>query len=479
MNNTVGSETLWQSAALPQDLFNWLEETLQTEIIGLQKQGRGRPAWFIDTRDARFYLRCDRGIAKGINQHYRLNREVDLLEKLSAHAIPVAKVHGFNVEHQALLQEFVEGDVFFHHIEDEAEREAVGTDFMRALAALHALDPATLALPEKDYYVPKDAYDHAWHDLHLWADVHYKSIEEPEPFMSFTLAWLHRYAPTHVKGTVIVQGDTGPGQFIYKNGKVTAIVDWEYAHWGCPMEDLAEIRQRDLLYPFGDMRKRFEAYAEFSGTELDWDLIFYYTVRSLINTPLALIGPELLYPQRHADTAERLAWNALFMRVTAEALAEAMAIDLSEDQVELPTCPPKDATARLFDVVVDDLQNEQLPQIEDSYQAHRLRSSSYVLEHLRQAYNYGPQLEAQDLDEMAAILGTRPNSITEGNLLLERRVREQNPAHDEALIRYFYRYSRRKELILGDAVFSQGDQGKRATLQLLRTDWSQGLKPKR
>lgn len=474
---SANSNDLYKQADMPQGLFNWLEESIGQTITDLKKQGRGRPAWFIFTAKEKLYLRCDRGIAKGINQYYPLDREAALLDQLSQSAVPVAKTRGFNHEYQALLQEFIEGDVFFHHIEDDSERERVGTDFMRALAELHKLSPQQLNLPPEQYYVPTSAYEHAWHDLQLWADVHNASIEEAEPFMSYTLKWLDRFAPSHTLGTVIVQGDTGPGQFIYKDGKVTAIVDWEYAHWGCPMEDLAEIRQRDLLYPFGDMQKRFLAYSEHAGIALDMDLIYYYTVRSLVNTPLALIGPELLHPQQHADTAERLAWNALFMRVTAEALAEAMAIDLSDEDVVLPSRPPKDATARIFDAVMDDLNLEQLPKIDDEYQAHRLRSTSYLVEHLRQIHVIGPQLEDQELIEMSELLGIKPHSIAEGNLLLERRINEQDASLDEALIRYFYRYARRKELILGDAVFSQGDQGKTATLQLLRKDWNDGLKP--
>ncbi len=453
-------------------LFNWIEDTLSGTVTRLQKQGRGRPAWFIDAERSgqieRFYLRSDRGIAKGINQHYPLSREAKLLEKLTQTKVPVPKTLGFNAEHNALLQEFVPGDVFFHHIDDPQERENVGDDFMRALAELHKLSPEELQLPRDEFHVPTTPYDHAWHDLKLWAQVHYDSIEEPEPFMTYTLKWLDRFAPTRTCGTVIVQGDTGPGQFIFSEGKVRAIVDWEYAHWGCPMEDLAEIRQRDLLYPFGDMKKRFKAYEKHAPYKIDMDLIYYYTVRSLVNTPLALIGPELLYPKPHADIAERLAWNALFMRVTAEALAEAMAIDISNEVVKLPVQPPSDSSIRLYDAVLNDLQHEQLPNIEDEFYAHRMRSTCFLFQHLRQQHIFGEELERETLNEMAALLGRRPTSLVEGNVLLERRIHEADASLDEALIRFFYRYARRKELALGDAVFSQGDQGEVASLQLLR-----------
>lgn len=440
--------------------------------MGAEKQGRGRPAWFLDAIAAdgprRLYLRCDRGIAKGINRHYPLSREAKLLFAIERHGIPVPHTYGYNPQHRALLQDFVEGGVKFHHIADEAERNRVGDDFMRALAKLHSLRPADLDLPEADFHLPTTPEDHALHDLRYWEETHAETIEAPEPFMSFGLRWLKRHVPDHVLGTVIVQGDTGPGQFIFRDGKVQAIVDWEYAHWGCPMEDLAEIRQRELLYPFGDMMSRYRVYEAASGLPLDLGLIRYYTVRSLINTPLALIGPELTHPKSHADIAERLAWNALFLRVTAESLAEAAGVDISRERVELPAHIESDPVSRLFDVVMDDLKDEHAPLISGAYQQHRMRSTTFLFEHLRTLWRVGEFLDRQDLDEMAALLGTRPASIAEGNEKLDRLVNAAGPEMDALLIRYFYRYSRRKELVLGDAALSQGDMGKTAGLQPLK-----------
>lgn len=461
-----------ENGDLAPPLLRWIEATAGVRVRAATKQGRGRPAWFLDAETAdgaahRLYLRCDRGIAAGINRYYPLQREANLLFALSNTDVPVAKTHGYNAEYRALLQDCVEGQVRFHHIADSDERERVGNDFMRALARLHALRPQDLDLPADEFHVPTTAADHALHDLALWGRTHYDSIEEPEPFMTFALGWLKRRVPDRVLGTVIVQGDTGPGQFIFRDGKVAAIVDWEYAHWGCPMEDLAEIRQRELLYPFGDMMARFRVYEEASGTPLDLDLIRYYTVRSLINTPLALIGPELTRPQSHADIAERLAWNALFLRVTAEALAEAENIDLSGDQIVLPAPPATDRTARLFDVVLDDLQREHLPQLEDEYAHHRLRSTTFLFTHLRQQHRIGGLLDEQDLDDMTRLLGVRPSCVLEGKHRLDRMVREVGAERDAELIRYFYRYARRQELVLGDAALSQGDMGKAARLQLL------------
>ena len=312
---------------MDETLVRWIETVADCRVVNAEKQGRGRPAWFIDAETTqgpkRLYLRGDRGIEKGINRHYPLSREAKLLFALARHGIPTPHTYAYSREHDALLQDFVEGGVMFHHIADAGERNRTGDDFMRVLARLHRLSAADLDLPRDEYRVPVTPEEHALHDVALWERTHFETIEAPEPFMRFSLRWLKTHAPNRVLGTVIVQGDTGPGQFIFKDGKVRAIVDWEYAHWGCPMEDLAEIRQRALLYPFGDMMARYRVYEREAGVPLDFDLIRYYTVRSLINTPLALIGPELTHPKSHADIAERLAWNALFLRVTAEALTEA------------------------------------------------------------------------------------------------------------------------------------------------------------
>ena len=55
------------------------------------------------------------------------------------------------------------------------------------------------------------------------------------------------------------------------------------------------------------------------------------------------------------------------------------------------------------------------------------------MKHLRQLQRLGPLLEQQDLDEVAAILGHRPDSMLEANQCLEARIREADPAHDEKL----------------------------------------------
>ena len=95
--------------------------------------------------------------------------------------------------------------------------------------------------------------------------------------------------PTSTR-TVLVQGDTGPGNFVFENGKVTGIVDWEFAHVGDPMDDWAWLdmrmpRRRSRRAP-GSVRTGDRA------SQIDHERIRYYRAavdyRCAVTTSLAV-----------------------------------------------------------------------------------------------------------------------------------------------------------------------------------------------
>ena len=59
--------------------------------------------------------------------------------------------------------------------------------------------------------------------------------------------WLRNNVPQGERKVSFVQGDTGPGQFMYADGQVTALIDWELAHIGDPMLDLAVGRMHPVI----------------------------------------------------------------------------------------------------------------------------------------------------------------------------------------------------------------------------------------
>ncbi len=66
---------------------------------------------------------------------------------------------------------------------------------------------------------------------------------------------LRRLAPASVPRTVVCHGDVGPGNFLHDGARVTALLDWEFAHLGDPMDDLAwwVFRGHDIAGDCGDL----------------------------------------------------------------------------------------------------------------------------------------------------------------------------------------------------------------------------------
>ena len=109
----------------------------------------------------------------------------------------------------------------------------------------------------------------------------------------FSLRWLRDNIPPYDGPPVLVQGDTGPGNFMYLGGRVTAVVDWELAHLGDPMDDIAWLSLRATQEPFTDFPTRLREYETLSGNVVDEARVRYYQV--MAETKLQVMshrGPE-------------------------------------------------------------------------------------------------------------------------------------------------------------------------------------------
>jgi len=295
-------------------LKRWVESVMGGKIIRQERQPRWRPAWYFDVdvngRIVPLYWRGFRGSTgkPGVYDRYPIEQESRLLQVLEAHGIPVPHVYGFCTDPKGILMERSPGRPEFHHISDEAERESLARQFMETLARTHRIPPEEFeaigmirpATPEAQALNIVSAFEAEYRG----------SIRRPVPLLEFTLNWLRRNVPKNMGQTVLVQGDTGPGQFLFHDGKITAVIDWEFAHLGHPMCDLAMIRGRDLCYPFGDLRERFRLYSELTGKPLDMEALRYYSVVALSTTPLGTAA-LIEVPSRSIDYAEYLSWYVL------------------------------------------------------------------------------------------------------------------------------------------------------------------------
>ncbi len=117
------------------------------------------------------------------------------------------------------------------------------------------------------------------------------------------------------------------------------------------------------------------------------------------------------------------------------------------EDVALPA-PARPYVSALFDTLRENLEQEQLPHIEDSFRRHRLQMDLRLLARLRNQAEIGPEIEAMELADMQALLGRRPRSVTEGQRSIDALVRVAEPGRDEEFVRYFHRHARREEALM-------------------------------
>jgi hypothetical protein len=307
----------------------------------------------------------------------------------------------------------VGGANWFSRITDPEEQLHTSQAFMRSLAALHRIDPGSLHLPA--FPPPTTVPELVDHELDEWEGVLAARGGEPDPALRFSIGWLRRNIPVYETPVVLVQGDTGPGNFMYEGGKVVAVVDWELAHLGDPMDDIAWLALRSAQDPFPDFPTRLREYEMLSGISIDDDRVRYYQVMAETKLQVMRHRPGGLAVQYASDDGgghdlgNGLIYAMFHRRLWLEALAEATGIDL----VGVDKAPDVERSEFevLADVLLDQLRHVVVPRITDSLAAQRSKGFARVIKYLTEIHLHGPYYDQQELEEIAALLGARPDTL--------------------------------------------------------------------
>lgn len=417
-----------RTAALPDDLLSWVEWTGAGRLTAVERRpGGGRKeAWFVDLEGPdgavlRCFLRYDRSDPAQTKDPWTLHRESTVYLALQDSAVPVPRVLGVHPVHQAMLSERVAGETWFSRITDPDEREATAHDFMTKLAALHALDVASLDLP--DFPPAKTVADAVNAELDEWERVLSERGGTPDPALSFSLRWLRHNIPDYHGPPVLVQGDTGPGNFMYLGGRVTAVVDWELAHLGDPMDDIAWLALRSTQEPFGDFPTRLRDYEDLSGNTVDEARVRYYEV--MAETKLQVMGHRPDQPvtgddRRRSDSTDggggdvgnAFIYGMLHRRLWLEALAAATDVELGP--VDEPVARQRRDHDWMYEAILDQLRTVIVPRIDDPLAATRAKGVARLVKYLAQVDRFGSDDEQCELDDLRTLLGRPVASVADG-----------------------------------------------------------------
>ncbi len=444
------------AGSLPDDLSRWTEEVTGDTLVSARRMpGGGRKqAWFVDMQSEsgdvdELFLRWDPGDPAASGDPWTVHREAAFYGAFRDTGLPIARLIAVHPTHQAMLATRMSGTASFAGIKDPIAAEQVAADFMGHLADMHGFSPVALGLAASAPSVHQLVNEQL---AEMDALIAFRG-GRPEPLLAIALRWLHANVPGYDGPAVVVQGDTGPGNFLHDGARVTAIVDWELAHLGDPMDDLAWVGLRSVQEPFGELSTRFAEYQARSNHPIDLDRITYYRVMAEAKIVAMGHGQELVEQSSLAgggrDVGARLVFGHLHRRLLLECLSDA--IGLALPAVALPDAPPHSDLDDLFMIVLDQLRHVIVPRIADPFAVQRTKGMARVLKYLARATQLRPQSEAAELADLTEALGEAASStLPEARSAFNQRVLDGSLTDNAALL-VMHRRIRRENELLRDA----------------------------
>lgn len=128
------------------------------------------------------------------------------------------------------------------------------------------------------------------------------ALPEAHPALDLALRWLEAHPPVDREVT-LVHGDFRTGNFLVTPGGLSAVLDWEFAHWGSPLEDVAWLCVRDWRFgrldlAAGGFCRRaafYEAYARASGREVRPADVHFWEVLGNVRWAIGAVVQGLRY----------------------------------------------------------------------------------------------------------------------------------------------------------------------------------------
>jgi aminoglycoside phosphotransferase (APT) family kinase protein len=125
----------------------------------------------------------------------------------------------------------------------------------------------------------------------------YRGFHWPRPVFELALRWLRDHDPGPSNEVTLVHGDFRHGNLIIGPDGVRAVLDWELAHLGDPMEDLGWIcvnswRFGEIEKPVGGFGSREELFAgyEEGGRKADPSRVKFWEVMGTLRWGVMCCG---------------------------------------------------------------------------------------------------------------------------------------------------------------------------------------------
>ncbi|MCK9518685.1 MAG: phosphotransferase family protein, partial [Dehalococcoidia bacterium] len=183
------------------------------------------------------------------------------------------------VEGETLGARLIRGEQYAH------AREVLPGQLAQSVARIHRVDaskyPALQALPR-----PEAGKTPAEAALERVETTFRTLTRDPHPVFELAFRWLHAHLPPPAE-PVFVHGDFRLGNVIFGEDGLRAVIDWELAHFGDPLEDLGWVMMRSWRFGgarpvagVGDREPFIRAYEEEAGRAIDREQVRFWEIFS-------------------------------------------------------------------------------------------------------------------------------------------------------------------------------------------------------
>jgi aminoglycoside phosphotransferase (APT) family kinase protein len=286
-----------------------LAARLGSSVVSLRQLpgGASKEAWAVDLADGRSLLVRRAGVGVIHRDTLTLEQEFRVLEAALAAGVraprPIAYL-GDVGGREAFAMERVEGETIGRRLVRDPP-PALPLEMAEELAKIHSIEPLG--------FLPRaDAVERFYEEL--------DSVGEPHPAIEYGLAWVRERLGS-ARAPTFVQGDFRLGNLAVTD-RLVAVLDWEFAHVGDPVEDVAWPLVRAWRFGadsrrlggVGDVEPYLDRYDELTGRAVTLDELLVWEVFGNVKWAIGCLTQS----RRHLDGQDRSVEYAVLGRMAAE-----------------------------------------------------------------------------------------------------------------------------------------------------------------
>lgn len=280
--------------------------------------GASRETWSFDARWTEGGERREEGFILRADPEASLlesnrDQEFRIYEALAGSGVPVPRVYWDEPDERWLgcaffVMERLAGETATHGLMSprwQPVHPLIGRHLAEHLARIHRLDWRARGL---DFLgVPGEGTAAAAREVEKWARVVEADELEPQPVLNWAIRWLRANLP-EAQWTALVHGDYRTGNYLYADDGIRALLDWEMAHLGDPLEDVGWTAIRywrfagdERIGGVVDRETFYRTYEAAGGARIDRDAVRFWEVLGNVKMAAISLTGVRAFAERRSD----------------------------------------------------------------------------------------------------------------------------------------------------------------------------------